>query len=455
MEIPEELDGLLKEATEKFKEMDKIRIVSHYDADGISSAAIILAASLRCGKKVHLSIVKQLRPEIADKLKRENNKNLVFTDLGSGHLPLVNEIGAENTVVLDHHHPSGELEKGVHVNPHLAGLGEDTVSGAGVTYLFARELDEANTDLSALAVVGAIGDIQEENWRMNGINEEIVKEAERVGELTRGEGLRLFGRLSRPIHKSLQYTTRPYLPGVSETESGAVQFLSNLEIDLKNGDGSWKKLVDLEDEEKKELASAIIKKRVRNGIEGAEEIFGNTYTLSCFDGRLEDARELSTSLNACGRMSQASVGILSCLGDQKALENMESVVKGYKRTLGKLIRIVRNNDGLLEKRENFNLLNGVGRIPENFIGTICSILQSDISKEKVLVGVAESEKNRLKVSMRVPDDLDANVGEIVESIGDDMDIEGGGHEKAGGAYVLVDEKEEFLEMLNSILEKET
>ncbi len=455
MNIPEELDVLLGEAAEKFRDMEKIRIVSHYDADGLSSAAIVLAASLREGKTVHLSIVKQLRPEVAERLKKENNENIVFTDLGSGHLSLVNEIGADNTLVLDHHHLSGKLNSGVHVNPHLVGMEEDTLSGAGVTYLFARKLDDKNKDLSALAVVGAIGDIQEENWRMNGLNKEIVKEAEDIGTLSRGEGLRLFGRLSRPIHKSLQYTTRPYIPDVSESESGAVQLISNLDIDLKNGDGSWKKLVDLDKEEKKELASAIIKKRVTNGIEDAGEIFGNTYTLSCFDGRLQDARELSTSLNACGRMSQADVGILSCLGDKDALGEMKSVVRGYKRTLGKLIRMVRNNDDMIEDMDGFNLLDGVGKIPENFIGTICSILQSDISKDKVLMGIAESVNGRVKISMRVPDDLDVNVGEIVGDIEETMDIEGGGHEKAGGAYVLSEEKDDFIGMVSDKIDDRT
>ncbi|MFP4117064.1 MAG: DHH family phosphoesterase [Candidatus Aenigmatarchaeota archaeon] len=454
MEIPEELEQLVEDAVKKFREMDKIRIVSHYDADGISSASIILCAALREGKDVHLSIVNQIRPELVEKLKEEGEENLVFTDLGSGHLSSVNEIQADEIIVLDHHHLSGELEGGVHVNPHLVGMEEDTVSGAGMTYLFARELDKKNKDLSGLAVVGAIGDIQEENWRMRGINEEIVEEAEKVGTLSKGEGLRLFGRLSRPIHKCLQYTTRPYIPGVSENESGAVQFLSSLDIDLKKEDGSWKKLVDLEKEEKKELASAIIKKRVRNGVDGAEEIFGNTYTLSCFDGRLEDARELSTSLNACGRMSQAAVGILTCLGDEEAAEELEKVVKGYKRTLGKLISTVRNNEGMLEEREGFNLLDGMGKIPENFIGTVCSILQSDISEGEILVGIAESENSRVKLSVRVPDDHEANVGEAIEEISEDMDIEGGGHEKAGGAYVHRDEKEEFLGKLTEALVSE-
>ncbi|MFP4116036.1 MAG: DHHA1 domain-containing protein [Candidatus Aenigmatarchaeota archaeon] len=445
MKIPGELEELLEESREKFQEMEKVRIVSHYDADGISSAAIALAAALREGKKVHHTVVKQLRPETMERFEHE--ENLLFTDLGSGHLSLINELDSENMIVLDHHHLSGELENGVHVNPHLAGMEEDTVSGAGVTYLFARTLDEDNVDLSSLAVVGAIGDIQEENWRMKGLNEKIMEEAVEVGVLEKGEGLRLFGRLSRPVHKALEYTTNPYIPEVSESESGAVQFLSSLDIDLKNGDGSWKKLVDLSEDEKKELASAIVKKRARNGVDDAGEIFGSTYTLPRFDGRFRDARELSTALNACGRMERADVGILACLGSARAKEKLEQVVQGYRKTLGKLISMVRGNEDMLEERSGFNLLDGTEEIPENFVGTICSILQSDLSPDKMLVGLAESENERLKVSIRAPDDSEIKVNEVIEGVSEEMDIEGGGHEKAGGAYIHMEHRGEFLEAL--------
>ncbi len=451
MNIPEKFEELLKEASDRFRQMERVRIVSHYDADGISSAAIALAASLREGKKVHHTIVKQIRPDVVEMLNQGSYENIIFTDLGSGHLSSVNKVDAENIIVLDHHNISGDLERGVHVNPHVAGLEEDTISGAGVTYLFSREVNDKNKDLSALAVVGAIGDIQEENWKMNGLNKGIMKEAVEAGHLEKGEGLRLFGRLSRPVHKALQYTSRPHIPGVSESESGAVQFLSGLDIDLKNGDGSWKKLVDLGEEEKKRLASAIIKKRARNGVEEPGEVFGNTYTLHCFNGRFKDARELSTAMNACGRMEKGEMGVLACIGDDEAMERVESIVKGYKRTLGKLIRSVRNGDVELENKDGFNLLDGRGSIPENFIGTVCSILQSDISEGVALVGISESENSKAKVSIRTPDDFDINVGETLEEISNEIDIDGGGHESAGGGYVGVEEVEDFLNLLSKRL----
>lgn len=451
MEIPDELKKSLRDAVEKFHDMKKIRIVSHYDADGISSASIIMAACLRSGKKVHLSIVKQLRPDFVEKINEEGPENIIFTDLGSGHMSLINDINCKNIIVLDHHQLEGELESGVHVNPHLSGLGEDSISGAGITYLFVRELPEKNRDLSPLAVVGAIGDIQEEDWKMKGLNKGILEEAVREGLLERRKGLRLFGRLSRPVHKSLQYTTRPYIPGISDNESGAIQFLSEIDIDPKDSNGEWKRLKDLSEEEEKKLASAIIKQRINDSIEGAEEIFGNVYTLNSFEGRFRDAREFSTALNACGRMSQATVGVLACLGDEKAREDLSQIVEGYKKTLGKLLRKVRKDESMIEEKENVVFLDGIGRIPENFIGTVCSILHSKIAEGKILIGFAESENDKVKISVRVSEGIEINIGDVISEIVDELGGEGGGHEKAGGAYVEKDKKDEFVEEIEARL----
>ena len=52
-----------------------------------------------------------------------------------------------------------------HINPHLVGAdGALHISGSGTSFLLARALaatSEGNDDLAALAVVGAVGDLQE------------------------------------------------------------------------------------------------------------------------------------------------------------------------------------------------------------------------------------------------------------------------------------------------------
>lgn len=55
---------MIKHEFEKAKIMldkhDYVRIYAHYDADGISGAAIVSIALMRMGKKVHVSFLKGL-----------------------------------------------------------------------------------------------------------------------------------------------------------------------------------------------------------------------------------------------------------------------------------------------------------------------------------------------------------------------------------------------------------
>ena len=196
----------LKDAIEQIKESNFIRVVSHYDADGLSAGAILFSALTREGKKIHISVEKQLKPKVIEKLKSEKPDLFIFSDLGSGQIEMLNEL-AEKTnkkiIILDHHIPSTiqPHQNIIHINPCLEGRGEDDMSGAGVAYLLAKELNSKNKDLSYLAVIGAIGDIQDENWTMKGVNQELLEEAVREGILKRDKGLRLFGRMNRPLHK--------------------------------------------------------------------------------------------------------------------------------------------------------------------------------------------------------------------------------------------------------------
>ncbi|MFB6088662.1 MAG: DHH family phosphoesterase [Candidatus Aenigmatarchaeota archaeon] len=161
----EKLFNLLEPVTEDIRQSKNIRVVSHYDADGISSASIMLYALSKLDKNVHLSIVNQIKDRVIKRLNREENDLVIFTDLGSGYLDELNELKVEKLAIVDHHHIKGEYDGDfTHVNPHLIGIDGDEISGSGLSYLLARSLDEKNKKLAYIAVIGAIGDIQEEKW---------------------------------------------------------------------------------------------------------------------------------------------------------------------------------------------------------------------------------------------------------------------------------------------------
>ena len=61
-----------------------IRIISHFDTDGITSAAIFSRAMQRWKKSFSLTIVKSLDEEFINSLPE--NQLLIFLDLASGSL---------------------------------------------------------------------------------------------------------------------------------------------------------------------------------------------------------------------------------------------------------------------------------------------------------------------------------------------------------------------------------
>lgn len=449
----------LKKAAKEIEKSKDMRLVSHLDADGISAAAVALSAFSRLGKKIHLSIEKQIKPGIIEKLKKEDHGLFVFTDLGSGQLELLEELKKETgkkIIVLDHHLPSSKerIDGIIHINPCLHGKSGDEISGAGVTYLLAKQIDPNNKDLAYLAVIGAIGDVQEDNWVLKGQNKKLLKEAIKEGKIKKEKGLRLFGRTSRPIHKALEYSTDPYIPGITGEESAAVQFLSGLGIDLK-ARGEWRNLDGLSKEEMKKLASAIICERIRGEEASPGEIFGDVYTLK-LDGHPVDAREMSTTLNACGRMAQASIGVLYSLGLGSVFDRVEGVLSGYKKMITKYIGWVKENKDKIRESDNAYYIIADNQIHENFIGTITSICEKSIfEKEKVVFGLALTNEGEIKVSARSPDKLvekGLNLEKLFKNLPEKIGY-GGGHAGAGGAYIDKEKMEEFINMCENYLKE--
>ena len=149
------MNNLIKDFANEFRKIDEpIRVISHLDADGLSSAAIISKALRRRGNDFSLSIVRQLDEDVIKELSLENYNYFLFADLGSGFLSLIDRhLNDRKTFILDHHIPENFNSGAIHANPHLIGLGSDAVSGSGMAYFFAKELDESNKDLAYIAVI--------------------------------------------------------------------------------------------------------------------------------------------------------------------------------------------------------------------------------------------------------------------------------------------------------------
>ena len=253
---------------------------------------------------------------IVSEIKSDDPDLTILADLGSGYLNILSENVSENKIIiLDHHQIVGEASANViQVNPHLHGIdGSRSISGSGVAYLVAKNMDDTCRNLAPIAIVGALGDIQDKYGQksLGGLNEVIVADAISEGSIKVEKDLMFFGRETRPIHKALAYTTSPFLPGISCEEDKSVAFLQNLGINPKTGD-KWRALRDLSEDEKQRLCSELSDHLVSKGYHvNATALVGSVYTLVNEEPwtPLRDAREFSLQLNAPGRMGVAGLGV--------------------------------------------------------------------------------------------------------------------------------------------------
>jgi len=166
----------------------EVMLVHHDDADGLTAAAATKAALERLGLSVRLICLEKLFPGVVRALHSSSGQAIFYCDIGSPHADLISEAngGRNLTVILDHHDPRPAKDPLVlDLNLEHVGLrGEEDFSGATCCYLFARTLDEANKDLSYLALVGSC----EIPVGYKGLNAQVLEEAlsegvvERVGK---------------------------------------------------------------------------------------------------------------------------------------------------------------------------------------------------------------------------------------------------------------------------------
>ncbi len=450
------------------KKGDIIHVSTHVDADGISAGGIMGKALLRAGAKFRLRLERWMDEKVADRIAEENAALTIFTDMGSGYLDLLGErLENRDVIILDHHQPIAEAPSGfVQVNPHIHGIdGTRDISGAGVAYFAAKELDKKNINLAYLAVVGALGDLQDKNKerKLRAANKIIVQDAVKSGFLKVETDLLFFGRETRSIHQALARTTNPFIPEISGEEDKSLAFLVNLGIKPKRND-KWRALRDLSSEEKKTLLSAIADHLVSKGLSGdiVSDLVGEVYTFTHEEPwtPLRDAREFSVLLNATGRMDKAGLGAAICMGDRKkCLEEATMVIQQYRGTITKYLRWVTEKPGRLEELENIYVVRGDGFIDEKVLSPVCTILSTTLTQlgKPIIAYATISGEDQVKVSSRGSEPLiqkGLNLGKIMQFASEKYSGRGGGHDVAAGAQVPIKDVEAFIKLVNDLVKRQ-
>jgi RecJ-like exonuclease len=458
--VPELADSAAACAT-RLREAEEVLLCSHIDADGLTSAAVASTALARADVPHETVFFKQLDAAELDRVAATDYETVLFTDFGSGQLELVVEHADSFTpVVVDHHQPA-DAHAEFHLNPLLVGLdGASELSGAGASYVLARALegDGDNRDLAALAVVGAVGDMQDGDDGLHGANEGIVADGVAAGVIEEATDITLYGKQTRPLPKLLEYASEARIPGITNDANGAVEFLSDLDLSLKR-DGEWRTWADLTDEERQTLVSALFKRAVSSGVPASriDSLVGTTYTLVDEEPgtELRDVSEFSTLLNATARYGRADVGLAVCLGDRgAALDRARTLLRTHRRNLSEGLQWVKNEGVTVE--DHLQWFDAGTRIRETIVGIVAGMAvgADGVRRDLPIVAFADAGDDEVKVSARAPYrlvrrgvDLSVAMREASRAVGGD----GGGHDVAAGATIPAGEERAFLDAVADVL----
>ncbi len=432
------LEKEIKVVSKKFLEDSKdkeIFLISHFDTDGIASAAIMIQTLKKLDKGFSVKIVKRLEEEIIYDLPK--NKLILFLDLASGSLDYIKKAGLKNVFIIDHHEIIQKIPKSVTIlNPMLSS--KEKISSAGLVYLFCKEINSENKSLAKLAVLGMIGDIMEESIEKLGEIEE--------GDIKKKKGILIYPS-TRPINRALEYCSQPYIPGVTGNFEGVLELLREVGIEPSNG--QYKNLIELNDEETKKLVTAIM---LRNPKTKNKDLIGNIFLLKFFN-KLEDARELSAMINACSRLGESGTALRFCMEVSNARKEAEAIHIRYKQHLFSGLKFVSKIEKIQGK--GFVIINAEDNIKDTIIGTIASILsKSPLYEEGTIITTMAYYEDKIKVSVRNVGRNGRNVRELLDLVIKETGGEIGGHEFAAGCMIARDKEKSFINLLKKNLEIE-
>jgi RecJ-like exonuclease len=363
--------------------------------------------------------------------------------MGSACLEYINRLKTD-AIIADHHQPS-EIEANdnvVHVNPHLFEIdGSRSLSGAGSAYISVRDLGEnGKKHLSYFGLIGAFGDMQGQHG-FSSVNQLILEDGLESKVLEIQDDLKIVSKNQEPLYNSLAYTLDPGLPGLTGDLRASIAFLEK--IGLSYGI----KFVDLEGDEQDILKDELI--RINPAI------FANVYTLPQEIPQLRDLEEYAYLLDSCGKNKKFGLGLGICLGErEKAMDTAIDLQRKYRDQLIKGMEWIKREGSITH--DNFQYLYSEDEDLKRIMGTIASVgISIDLlPSDKPILTLARMH-NDIKVSGRTTREMvqkGVDLGKALDDASRSFGGQGGGHDIAAGAMIPNNQKDNFLNLFNDIIE---
>ena len=438
----------IKKAANILKELkeSQINILTHYDADGLSAAGSLVNWFRNQNTKFLCRVSYDLSEEDITSFLKTKCDAYIFLDLGSGQLDFIKKAKPKDTlaIVLDHHQMKmdpTEIDNLIMVNPEVHGIdgGKEACGSAlsALTTYYAS--DKIETNCLKMGIVGSVGDMQGEGGP-DSINQVLFQEAEKSGIMKSRKEFSFFRLREYPVHKAISYSMIPYIPGLSGKEDQAVTLLTSAGFKLKEN-GKFKKVKDLNDQEKSEIIDKILEYTISVGgnVDSSEfisKIYEFPFETCSF---LMEATEFAITLNTCGKMGKQDLGILlaSSNRDQDLIDEIINLKQEKRSIVSSQLNLL---SGIMKKEGKILILDGRGKIDTKLLGTFSTYYsQSPVYSGNIILVFGEEEKGKIKVSSRAPKefvDKGLNLGNILNESAKKLGGVGGGHRIAAGATLI-------------------
>jgi RecJ-like exonuclease len=418
----------------------KIRVVSHYDADGISAAGVLCTALYNQGYDFHTSLMRNPFNKGFKRLAEEQNELIIFSDMGSGQIETIEKLGTK-VIILDHHQfirPS-KTKDITQINANAYGInGNYEACGATLSYRFATALNQENSILAPLALAGAIGDKQHIGG-IKGFNNQILEVALKDNLLTTRIGSKLYGK---NIYDALYYSIDPFYKNLSGNDPEIKRLLKLLSFTEETS------LDSLSEENLKKLNSLLLIRLLDSDVQPTiiDIVFRTRYYAPILDCELERFADL---LDACGKNGARSLGLSICLGNTKDIVEAETIEKDYKTKILKSLQELATNN--FEQTPAFHYFHSDS---SSLGGVVAGIaINYAVDNSKPLFSLTHKD-HEIHISCRGTQPLvtqGLDLGEAMKTIATELNGFGGGHKIAAGATIAEDKEQEFLSKVTTII----
>jgi hypothetical protein len=392
------LETAAKILANRLTSLEYVEMYSHYDADGIATAAIMSLALSRMNITFKLRIL----PRISEN-NVENPEISLLCDFGASSVGL-----ADSTMIIDHHVSSNTSP--YHVNPHLFGEdGETELSGTGCAYLVANALGD-NRDLAGLVMLGIIGD----NQTLSGRNQMIIGDAVANNLVNSGRDILLVGRTTE---ERIANSLHPYFPNLSGVE-GKAAAIENTCM-LKTSDEAY--------------TSCLLSQLVLDS--GASynslmSLYGDSW---CLEREvIQNAHAFTAVVDACGKAGKSGLAYSLCCGDASYLDEAWETAVFYRN------RVI----SAVKSAEKIRDVPVVWRVDDCDVASdVADILVESLDGPMFVLG---RDTTSLRVFARAPRGSPANLEHILKTTAEACGGFGDGHGLRIEADVPLDREDEFL-----------